>query len=91
MILFAEHMIAFCDSLWDEVDASDLDYLALVNGLLDDEAAHGGAIDTYDTGVREIEPLFENKLRLKPVTGATAEKGGVYVDVNDLLEMIGMA
>ncbi|KAJ2929631.1 hypothetical protein H1R20_g7461, partial [Candolleomyces eurysporus] len=88
LILFSEHIIAYCDSRWEEVDTSDVDYLALVNGILEDEE---GAADDYGAGVREIEPLFEDKLTLNLVAGKTVERGGIVVDVDDLLEMIGMA
>lgn len=88
LILFSEHMIAYCDAQWEEVDTSDADYLALVNGVLEDES---GATDGYDASVREIEPLFEDKLTLNPGTGKTIERGGIVVDVDDLLEMIGVA
>ncbi|KAJ2916081.1 hypothetical protein MD484_g4317, partial [Candolleomyces efflorescens] len=87
LILFSEHMIAYCDARWEEVDTSDVDYLALVNDVLEEER---GAADRYDASVREIEPLFEDKLTLSSGTAKVIERGGIVVDVEDLLEMIGV-
>lgn len=35
LILFSEHIIAFCDARWEEVDTSDFDYAELI--ALEDE------------------------------------------------------
>lgn len=64
LILFSEHMIAYCDSRWKEVDTSGIDYVALVNGVLEDDARAVEKLDAAEQLVLDLEPLFEDKLTL---------------------------
>ncbi|TEB31629.1 hypothetical protein FA13DRAFT_1732478 [Coprinellus micaceus] len=88
LILFSEHIIAFCDARWEEADTSDFDYAELI--ALEDELEEREREGLKGEPKREpmemseealvsslgLEPLFESKLK---ITQSVADAAGAML------------